>query len=182
MKKLLAGLALALASCAPDNQLSGSISELFPLDVSRVQVYRNAQAVQVDYYLNRGIYLDVVIRLTVATDGLDIKNGAKINLAGEYAPGHQRAEIAHAPGGEPVRILPNVKKGDLKLDEIGVGPICQYDAGLPDGGIPCTPPDTSKGNFSILFADDGSGDIGGGRTLVGTFVAPTQDAGYGPIP
>ena len=40
----------------------------------------------------------------------------------------------------------------------------------------------SRGNFSILFADDGSGDIGSGRTLVGTFVAPTKDAGYGALP
>jgi hypothetical protein len=173
---------LMLGGCAPDNNLSGSMGELFPLDVSNVQVYRNAYAVQVSYYANRGLFLDVVIRMTVATAGIDVKDGAKINLAGEYDTGHQRTEVAHAPGGEPVRILPNVKRGDLKLDQIGIGPVCDYDAGLPDGGIPCTAPDTSRGNFSILFADDGSGDIGSGRTLVGTFVAPTYDAGFGPLP
>lgn len=183
MKKGLCLLPLALAACAPDNNLSGSVGELFPLDVSRVQVYRNADAVQVEYFANRGLFLDVVVRMTVATAGIDVKDGVKINLAGEYEPGHQRTEVAHAPGGEPVRLLPNVKKGDLKLDQIGIGPVCDYDAGmLPDGGYSCTAPDTSRGNFSILFSSDGSGDIGAGRTLVGTFVAPTFDAGFGPLP
>ncbi len=178
----LALLALLCAGCAPDNQLSGSVSELFPLDVSRVTVFRNQEAMKVEYLSNRGIFLDVVIELTVNLTGVDTKDGAKIDLAGEYAPSHQRAEVEHAPGGEPTRILPNVKKGDLKIDHLGIGPVCQYDAGLPDGGIPCTPPDTSSGNFSILFAEDGSGDIGAGRTLVGTFSAPTIDGGYNDRP
>lgn len=174
-------LALLCASCAADNDLSGSISELFPLDVSKVIVYRNNEAMKVQYLANRGIYLDVVIDMTCNLEGVDPKDGAKIDLTGEYAPGHQRAEVEHAPGGEPTRILPKVKKGDLKIDHLGIGPVCDYDAGLPDGGIPCTPPDTSSGNFSILFSDDGSGDIGAGRTLVGHFVADTVDAGYGPF-
>lgn len=178
----IALLALLCAGCAPDNELSGSLSELFPLEVSKVIVYRNQEAMKVQYLSNRGIYLDVVIDLTVNLEGVDPKDGAKIDLAGEYEPSHQRTEVEHAPGGEPNRVLPNVKKGDLHIDHLGIGPVCDYDAGLPDGGIPCTAPDTSRGNFSILFSDDGSGDIGSGRTLVGTFVAPTLDAGYGFLP
>jgi hypothetical protein len=181
MIKRVGVLALLCASCAPDNDLSGSIGELFPLDVSKVLVFRNQEAMKVQYLANRGINLDVVIELSMSLDGVDPKDGAKIDLSGEYSPGHQRTEVEHAPGGEPTRILPNVKKGDMHIDHLGIGPICNYDAGLPDGGIPCSPPDTSSGNFSILFAEDGSGDIGSGRTLVGTFHTNTIDAGYGPF-
>ncbi len=157
---------LVLAGCGADNQLGGSVGDLFPLTISRVEVYRNEQAMQITYYANRATFLDVVVRIAVSLDGLTVKNGMTIKLQGEGEPGHQRTSVAHAPGGEPVRTFPNVKLGDLKLDELG--------AGLPDGGG--TP---SKGNFSMLF-DSVGGDLGQGRTLTGNFSAPqTIDAGYG---
>lgn len=170
MKRLVFLTALsALVGCGNENQLGGSVGELFPLNVSKVDVLRNDYAFQVIYYSNHDTFLDVVARITVSTletDGgfMDLKPGMTLKLQGEYAPGHQRTSVAHVPGGEAVRNFPDVKLGDLKLDEIGL-------ENLP-----------SKGNFSMLF-DSVGGDIGQGRTLTGSFSVPrTKDAGYGPLP
>lgn len=154
---------LLFASCAAENVLGGSVSEVFPLDVSRVEVYRNEEALQVTYYRNRGVFLDVVVRLAVALKDVDLKPGTKIVLEGEYAPFHPRTSVTHAPGGEPVRSLPPVQKGELHLT---------------GGGAPET---LTSGNFSMLFGAEG-GDLGGGRTLTGSFSAIAVDAGFGPLP
>jgi ABC-type uncharacterized transport system ATPase subunit len=44
----------ASSSCALDNSLGGSVSELFPLEVSRVEVQKNDEALQITYLRNRG--------------------------------------------------------------------------------------------------------------------------------
>lgn len=164
MKTFFAVLALALTGCGADNSLGGSVSELFPLTVSTVDVLRNDSAVQVTYYANRGTFLDVVARIVVSTKGLDLKPGIRIPLEGEGEAGHQRTSVAHAPGGEAVRSFPNVKKGDMVISELGL-------EGQP-----------SKGNFSMVFESVG-GDLGQGRTLTGSFSVPkTKDAGFGALP
>lgn len=157
------------AGCGAENQLGGSVGELFSLNVSKVEALKNEEAFQLIYYSNHDTFLDVVVRITVSTrepDGgtLDLTTPMTIVLDGEALPGHQRTAVAHVPGGEAVRSFPKVKKGDLKLDALGT-------EGLP-----------SKGNFSMLF-DSVGGDIGQGRTLTGTFNVPkTKDAGYGDPP
>jgi hypothetical protein len=169
-------VAVLLVSCQDQNTLSGSMQEVFPLDVSYVNVYRNDQAIQVNYLRNRGIYLDVVARVTIALiypdggtnpkdGGIDIPfvGGQDINCQGDYAPGHPIATVVHAPGGEPVRSLPPVHLGDFKLS---------------NGGMPGQ---LTEGDFSFAFEDNG-GDIGFGRTLVGTFSGVAIDAGFGPLP
>jgi hypothetical protein len=172
----LAAAVILLAACQDVNTLSGSVSEVFPLDVSYVNVYRNDEAIQVTFLRNRGIYLDVVARVTVAliipdgginpVDGgvdLPIKPGTDLPLTGEYAPGHPICTVVHAPGGEPVRALPPIQKGDFYLGTGG------------------RPGDETTGNFSMVFQNQG-GDIGFGRTLVGNFAAVAIDAGFGPLP
>lgn len=159
---LAAALALLLAGCG-DNLLGGSVGELFPLDVSRVEVYRNDQALQVTYTFNRSVFLDVVVRLSVYVADQKVAPGGRIDLAGEYAPGHPRTVVAHAPGGEPVRLLPPVHKGDLHIF-----------AGGDPGAV-------TRGDFSMVFENQG-GDLGFGRTLTGGFAAQTVDAGFGPLP
>ena len=154
----LAGPILLTFGCAGDNSLGGSVSELFPLDVSRVEVRRNTEALQVSYYNNRGEDIDLVVRVTVATDGLDLRSGRKINLAGEYQPGHQRTSVIHLAWGEPVRNLPPVKSGDLSLSSGG------------------NPGDGTRGNFSMSF--DQGGDFGAGRTLYGNFASTALDGGF----
>jgi hypothetical protein len=160
---------LLLLSCGPDNGLGGSMSEVFPLDVSRVEVARNEQAIQVTYLLNRGLFLDVVARVTVDVEGVNFVPGKPVKLGApdggtaEYAPGHPRCVVTHAPGGEPVRNLPLVLEGDLTLSH---------------GGQPGT--DTS-GSFSMRFGET-EGDIGFNRTLSGTFHAMAIDAGFGELP
>lgn len=153
-------LPLLVAGCGRDNALSGSVGELFSLEVSRVEVLRNSEALQISYYNNRGADIDLVVRVTVATGDLDIRNGKSFALEGEYQPGHQRTAVIHLAGGEPVRNLPPVKKGDMVLSS--------------GGG----PGQSTRGNFSMAF--DQGGDLGANRTLSGSFSAVAQDAGFGP--
>jgi hypothetical protein len=161
---LAAVAAGALVSCGPDNGLGGSVEEIFPLDISRVEVARNQEALQVSYFFNRGVFLDVVARVSVSLDGVEVRPGVTIPLAGETDGGVLRCTVVHAPGGEPVRVLPHVHRGDMVIrqgGEIG-GPI--------------------RGDFSMLFASDG-GDLGGGRTLYGGFLTnEVLDAGFGELP
>ena len=154
-------LLLGVLACGRDNELSGSAGELFSLEVSRTEILRNEEALQVTYLANRGVDLDVVARVTVALRDVQLAPGAKIDLAGEYTPGHLRCSVAHAPGGEPVRLFPPVKKGDLQLGAGG------------------EPGQLTRGSFSVVFDAEG-GDFGQGRTLVGNFAAVARDGGFGP--
>lgn len=169
MRKSLLAACVLLVGCGADNSLGGSVSELFPLGISNVEVLRNDFAIQVTYYANRGTFLDVVARVVVSTsllDGgtVDMSRPVTINLAGESSPGHQITSVAHAPGGEATRNFPNVKNGDMNLFEIGA-------ENKP-----------TRGNFSMAF-DTKGGDLGQGRTLLGTFaVSRTKDAGFGDPP
>jgi hypothetical protein len=163
MKKTLVPLLVValglLLACGGPNTLSGSMSEVFALDVSRMEVRRNDQALQITYLRNRGIFLDVVVRVAVALEGEDLKSGTRIDLAGGLDAGTLRVSAVHAPGGEPVRNLPSVKRGDLLIYEGGkIG-------------------EQTSGNFSMLFENEG-GDLGYGRTLVGNFSGEALDAGY----
>jgi hypothetical protein len=155
--------ALLLLACAGDNELSGSVSELFPLQVSRVEVARNAEAFQVTYFDNREFFLDVVARVSVFVGDVDPDGGwtRPIPLVGASDGGVLRCVVAHAPGGEPVRLLPLVKYGTLEVFEGGA------------------PGELTRGRFSIQFEDHG-GDLGAGRTLNGTFLGVATDAGFGP--
>lgn len=158
-----AGLGLGLAgalACGADNSLGGSVSELFPLEVSQVQILRNGDAFQVSYYRNNGADVDLVARLSVGLAGTSFIPGKSVSLAGEYEPGHQRATVLHLASGEPVRTFPDVKQGDIKLTEGGkIG-------------------EETSGTFSLSFVQ--SGDYGGGRSIHGNFFGKAADAGYGP--
>ena len=148
-------------SCA-DNVLSGSLSEVFPLEVSRTEIVANGDALQVTYLHNRDTFLDVVVRLSVAVGDLTLKPGLKIPLQGESASGALRCVASHAPGGEPVRTLPHIKRGDMNLAEGG------------------TPGAITRGDFSVLFESEG-GDLGYNRTLAGTFAGIALDDHSGTI-
>lgn len=172
MKKL--GLLLMLASCGLDNSLGGSLSEVFPLEISSVEVARNDEAMQVTYFRNRGVFLDVVARVSVSLrlDGVAEDGGVpyvipapgkKIEVVGDYVAGNPRCAVTNAPGGEPVRNLPRIKRGDFVITEGG-------DLG-----------EVTSGNFSVLFEQEG-GDVGFGRTLFGNFKGELQDAGFGELP
>jgi hypothetical protein len=157
---LLAGV--GLWGCGGPNSLSGSVEELFSLEVSRVEVLRNAEALQVSYYRNNGLDVDLVVRLTLATEGIELRPGSKVSLAGRTDSGLARTTVVHLAAGEPARIFAPVDKGDLELDE---------------GGEVDQP---TRGNFSMSF-QRGEG-YGAGRTLEGRFSSLARDAGYGPEP
>jgi hypothetical protein len=162
----VSGLALGagLTACGlSDNELGGSVSELFPLgNISRVEVLRNAEALQVSYYRNNELDVDLVARLTVATEGVELRPGAKVDLAGTTPSGQARATVVHLNAGEPARVFAPVEKGDLELDEGG------------------NPGEETRGNFSMSFRK-GEG-YGAGRNLEGTFRATALDASFGPEP
>lgn len=174
MRALPYACLLWLSGCALDNSLGGSLSEVFPLDISRVEVRRNDEAMQITYLYNRGVFLDVVARISISTrtegmseDGgrlsYSFEPGNSIPLEGSDPYGVLRTSVTHAPGGEPTRALPPVKKGDLHIT-----------SGGPIGEV-------TAGDFSMVFEDEG-GDLGGGRTLYGNFKGETYDAGFGDQP
>ncbi|WP_224370294.1 hypothetical protein [Hyalangium versicolor] len=151
-----------LLGCGGANSLSGSVEELFSLEVSRVEVLRNAEALQVSYYRNNGLDVDLVARLSVATEGVDLKPGAKVNLGGTTPSGVARATVVHLAAGEPARVFAPVDKGDLQLDE--------------GGGVD----QPTRGNFSLSFQR--GEEYGAGRSLEGKFSSTAVDAGFGPEP
>lgn len=160
LRGLLVGL--GLLGCGGPNSLSGSVEELFSLEVSRVEVLRNAEALQVSYYRNNGLDVDLVVRLTLATEGLELRPGSKVNLSGNTESGRARTTVVHLAAGEPARVFGPVDKGDLELDE--------------GGGIG----EPTRGNFSLSFQR--GEEYGAGRSLEGRFTSTTLDAGFGPEP
>lgn len=158
----LSGALVGGVGCGADNSLSGSVEDLFPLEVSRVEVQRNTGAFQVSYYRSTATDVDLVVRLSVDTEGLDWKPGRKVSLGGQTPSGHARATVVHLAAGEPARVFAPVDKGDLVVDE---------------GGEPGQP---TRGDFSLSF-QKGDG-FGAGRTLGGRFSSPALDGGFGPEP
>lgn len=163
MRRWFGWIALGLvlgagAGCGPDNGLSGSLSELFPLDISRVETVRNTEAFQVSYYANHETSIDLVVQVTVAIPDLNLQSGNKIPLDGEYRPGHQRTTVVHMAAGEPMRQLPPVRRGDLVFSHVG------------------NPGQTTRGNFSMSFGS--GGDLGDGRNLSGSFSSTLKDGGF----
>jgi len=156
----LVPLALAVACGSGDNSLSGSLSEVFPLDVSTVQVLRNDEALVVAYDANNGRDIDLVLRFALALDGVTLQPGRTIPLQGTTPDGGTlRASFLHNRAGEPVRVLPPVSVGQFTLDKGG------------------NPGEDTSGSFSASFVSDGT--YGSGRGVTGTFHALALDGGYG---
>ena len=80
---VLAGLAVSLSSCLLENSLGGSLGEVFPLDLSTVDVHQNEEALQVTYFRNRGVFLDVVVRVSISLqdDGVSADGGVQRSAA-----------------------------------------------------------------------------------------------------
>ena len=157
----LAASALLVAGfgCMGDNSLGGSMSSVFPLDVSSVAILRNEPAFQINYYNNNGVGIDLVARVTVSLDGWNFTPGNDYPLQGEDDAGGQRTSVLHLASDSPPEPLADVSLGDLQLNSGG---------NIGEG---------TQGNFSMSFVNDGG--FGGGFTLLGNFSGVTQDAGYG---
>jgi hypothetical protein len=151
---------LGLWGCGGENSLGGSVSELFPLEVSRVELLRNSEGFQVSYFNNRGRDIDMVLRLAVSLADVEFEPGDRVRLEGEYAPGHARATVSHLAAGEPLRTLPSVRDGDLHLDRGG------------------KPGEATRGTFSLSF--EVTSEYGGGRNVHGSFSGVTGDASFDP--
>lgn len=149
----------SLACGQGENSLTGSLSEVFDLDVSTVHVLRNDDALVVSYEHNAGRDIDLVLRFTLALDQLPLQPGRRVNLAGYTDGGTLRSTFLHNAAGEPARPLSSVSIGEFTLDKGG------------------NPGDDTKGSFSASFVTDG--DYGSGRAVSGTFHGIALDAGYG---
>jgi len=106
-----------------------------------MRLLRSPGAFQISYLRSEG--REVVARITIATEGLELGEGSSIDLGGEYAPGHPRCTVSRAIDGEPLRVLPRVASGTLELDDV------------PEVGAEIS------GNFSLRFGE--GGDVGAGR-------------------
>jgi hypothetical protein len=153
------GVVASLACGQGDNSLTGSLSEVFDLDVSTVHVIRNDQAMVVSYEHNAGRDIDLVLRFTVALDQLPMQTGRSQKIDGYTDGGVLRATFLHNAAGEPARVLPDVSIGEFTLDKGG------------------NPGDDTSGSFSASFVSDGS--YGSGRAVSGRFHATALDGGYG---
>jgi hypothetical protein len=153
------GVLASLACGQGDNSLTGSLSEVFDLDVSTVHVIRNDQALVVSYEHNAGRDIDLVLRFTLALDQLAMQNGRTVSLDGFTDGGTLRATFLHNAAGEPARVLPDVSIGEFTLNKGG------------------NPGDDTSGSFSASFVSDGT--YGSGRAVSGTFHAVALDGGYG---
>ena len=152
------GVAASLACGQGDNSLSGSLSEVFDLDVSTVHVIRNDEALVVSYEHNAGRDIDLVLRFTLGLDQLPMQTGRSVKLDGYTDGGTLRATFLHNAAGEPARVLPDVSIGEFTLDKGG------------------NPGDDTSGSFSASFVSDGS--YGSGRAVSGRFHATALDGGY----
>lgn len=153
------GVVVSLACGQGDNSLTGSLSEVFDLDVSTVHVIRNDQALVVSYEHNAGRDIDLVLRFTLALDQLPVQTGKSVKLDGLTDGGTLRATFLHNAAGEPARVLPDVSIGEFTLDKGG------------------NPGDDTSGSFSASFVSDGT--YGSGRAVSGRFHATALDGGYG---
>jgi len=153
------GVVASLACGQGDNSLTGSLSEVFDLDVSTVHVIRNDQALAVSYEHNAGRDIDLVLRFTLALDQLPLQTGRSVKIAGSTDGGVLRATFLHNAAGEPARVLPDVSIGEFTLDKGG------------------NPGDDTSGSFSASFVSDGT--YGSGRAVSGRFHATALDGGYG---
>ena len=153
------GVAASLACGQGDNSLSGSLSEVFDLDVSTVHVIRNDEALVVSYEHNAGRDIDLVLRFTLGLDQLPMQTGRSVKLDGYTDGGTLRATFLHNAAGEPARVLPDVSIGEFTLDKGE------------------NPGDDTSGSFSASFVSDGS--YGSGRAVSGRFHATALDGGYG---
>lgn len=155
-----AGLVGAALACGQgENSLTGSLSEVFSLDVSTVHVLRNDQAFVVSYEANNGRDIDLVLRFALALDQLTLQHGRTVNITGLTDGGIERGSFIHNAAGEPARTLPAISIGEFTLDKGG------------------NPGDDTQGSFSASFVNDGS--YGSGRAVSGKFHAVALDAGYG---
>jgi hypothetical protein len=153
------GVVASLACGQGDNSLTGSLSEVFDLDVSTVHVLRNDQALSVSYEHNAGRDIDLVLRFTLALDEVQLQTGRTVKINGYTDGGTLRATFLHNAAGEPARVLPDVSIGEFTLDKGG------------------NPGDDTSGTFSASFVSDGS--YGSGRAVSGRFHGTAIDAGYG---
>ena len=154
-----AAVAAAVACGKGTNSLDGSLSEVFPLDVSTAHVIRNDEALVVSFEANRGRDIDLVLRFTLALDQLPLATGKTVRISGTTDGGILRASFLHNAAGEPARVLPPVAVGQFILDRGG------------------NPGDDTSGSFDVSFVTDGS--YGSGRGVSGTFRAVALDGGYG---
>ena len=150
-------LLLALQACGPSQSLGGSLGEIFPLAFNRSAVFVSATALQLDYYQVGQGTEDLVAQLTLDTTGQTAAPGKTLQLGGNLPNGLPRASVVHVPAEGATLVLPAIARGTLSLG--GGGKAGQE----------------TQGSFDLSF-EEGAAELGGGRTLTGSFDAVAQAA------
>lgn len=151
---------LLLPRCGSQSSLSGSLSEVFPLDVNAVTVSANSEAFQVSYLFSQAGNTDLVVQLTVGLAGLTLSPGSTVDLAGALPDGSPRTVVTHQLHGQPTLVLPAIQTGSLSLA-----------AGGQSG-------QDTRGSFTLAFVNDGT--VGALRTLSGSFEGTLASAAFPP--
>lgn len=156
----LALLPLCLLSCGASNTLSGSLSQNVSLAFQSVTIQQTGTTVAVSY-LNPVAGTsgeDIVIDIVADTTGVNLAHGGTLNLTDMLAGGVLRGSVTRAVSGDDRRTFPPLVRGSLIFAE------------NPTIGAKVT------GNFSILFEQEQSGDLGAGETVFGTFAGTVTNA------
>jgi hypothetical protein len=168
--------ALGLWGCGSgSNSLTGSLDEVAPLEFEAVVVRASNNVLVLEYDgFPQGTTgdadggsggaggTDVVFKMAVNIQGLKLDNGLDVDLTSRLDDGSPRVACTRAVGDDPRRELPPIQMGNLILDsDVNIG-------------------QNASGHFHILFGE--GGQVGEGRTVNGTFSAPTQDADPGSQP
>jgi hypothetical protein len=154
----VATLALwALASCAPSNQLAGSLSELASLEFDVVEVHLGSGQLVVLYRSQSDAGDDVPFQLAVNVGAMPLAKGATIELGGSDPEGQPVALASRAVAGDS-RGFPAILEGQLKLDSaVAVG-------------------QPTTGHFFLVFDYQSDGSLGQGRTVQGSFQATVSSS------
>jgi hypothetical protein len=111
---LCAALLAPLAGCgSSSNQLSGSLSDIYPLDFDAVQVQLVSSYLVVAYV--KSATGEKTIKLTLDLTGFDVAPGAEIDLAGKAAGGGPRGTLQRITGSSVD--LP-IAMGGITLDAV----------------------------------------------------------------
>lgn len=149
--------AWALSSCAPGNQLAGSLSELASLEFNVVEVQLGTGQLVVLYRSESDAGDDVPFQLAVNIGATPLAKGATFELGGNDPEGQPVAFASRAVAGDP-RAFPAILKGQLQLDSaVAVG-------------------QPAAGHFFLVFDYQGDGSLGQGRTVQGAFQATVSSS------
>ena len=145
----LAAALVCFTGCRPC--LSGSLTEVMPLDYDHAAIELGAGSFSVGYYMTDGSQVGVVLLLSVASTGLDLNQPGSVDLSERLPDGSFRATVTRAMTADPPVMFPTIMSGSLDLQTL-------LFQGWP-----------AQGAFHLVFDPEQSGGDAAGRSVHGDF-------------